>query len=261
MRADYSAITEIAGSRLNAEQMDRFVHRYAAAAVLTAGPTLEVACGAAIGLGGLRALGRKVIGLDYTLTVLGCGQRHYRGRLPLICGDSQQLPAATGAFHTVLCLEAIYYFPDPAAFLAEARRVLALHGRLLVGTSNPDWPHFVPGALARHYPSAPELAQWLQAAGFAAVRLYGAAPVHHAGQRHALAFRLRRLLLRSPLRPLLAPLAERVKHVVYGELAPLPAELPLHELRQAMPTLALHPLPVDQPDRVHRVLYALGKAD
>lgn len=256
---DYTGVTELAGSRLNAEQMERFVHRYAVAAALTTGRTLEVACGAAIGLGALEASGRPVLGLDYTPTVLKEAQAHYRDRLPLLCADSQTLPAAAAAFDAVLCLEAIYYFPNPMAFLAEARRVLAAGGSLLVGSSNPEWPHFVPGDLTRHYPTAPELADWLRAAGFAEVRMYGAVAVHQASKRHALVSRLRRLLLGSRLRPLINPLMERLKPLAYGRLALLPAELPLHTLRSAIAALHLEPLPLDAPDRVHRVLYALGR--
>jgi ubiquinone/menaquinone biosynthesis C-methylase UbiE len=260
MPTDYTAVTELGGSRLNSEQMVRFAHRYAAAATLTAGRTLEVACGAAIGLGALAASGRPVVGLDYTPTVLMGAQAHYQGRLPLLCADSQRLPVASAAFNAVLCLEAVYYFPDPAAFLAEARRVLAPGGRLLVGSSNPDWPYFVPGLLARSYPTAPELAGWLQAAGFAPVQLYGAVAAHRATARHAAVSQLRQRLLRSPVRPLVAPFAERLKRIVYGQLLPLPDEMPLPMLRHTVATLELEQLPINQPDRVHRVIYALGEA-
>jgi SAM-dependent methyltransferase len=259
MRTDYTEVTELPGSRLNAEQMGRFVHRYAVCTALTTGRTLEVACGPAIGLGALQGLGREVIGLCYTPAVLYGANAHYGGRLPLLCGDGQQLPVAAQSVDAVLCLEAVYYFADPAAFLAEARRVLAPGGRLLVGSSNPDWLHFVPGALTCHYPTAPELASWLQAAGFGTVRLYGALALDETTTRHAAALRLRRLLLGSPLRPLIAPLAERLKRAVYGKLEPLPAELEASDLRHAAAVLHLESLPTDQLDRTHRVIYALAE--
>lgn len=260
MPTDYTAVTELPGSRLNAEQMERFVHRYAVSALLTTGRTLEIACGPAIGLGALEASGRPVAGLCYTQAVLQGAQAHYRGRLPLLCGDGQQLPIAPCSFDAVLCLEAIYYFADPAAFLAEARRVLLPGGRLLVGSSNPDWLHFVPGVLTRHYPTTSELAGWLQSAGFQDVQLYGAIPLDGATARQAAALRLRRLLLRSRLRRWIAPLAERLKRLLYGELARLPAELDAGVLHAAAATLHLEKLTLDHPDRVHRVLYALGEA-
>lgn len=301
MHTDYSAITEQAGSRLNAEQMERFLQRYAAAAVLTQGRTLEVACGAAIGLGALHAAGRAVVGLDYTPAVLHAAQGHYGGALPLLCADGEQLPLASAGspwgqnggpdrgfdrgpdrgFDAVVCLEAIYYMPDPQAFLAEAWRVLRPGGRLLVGSSNPDWPQFVPGELALRYPTAPELAEWLAGAGFCCVQVYGGFPLDAEPPRLAAALWLRRLLLASPLRPLVAPLAGHLKRLVYGELAPLPAELPYATLREAAAAVAadaaasaaeaaagdaeaaarhaLALLPPGRADRVHRVIYAVGE--
>jgi SAM-dependent methyltransferase len=259
MPTDFTAITEVAGSRLNAEQMVRFIHRYTAAAVLTSGRTLEVACGAAIGLGALQAAGRPVTGLDYTPAVLHGAQAHYRGRLPLLCADGQRLPVADAAFDAVICLEAIYYLPDPAALLAEARRVLAPGGRLLISSSNPDWPYFATGALARRYPSVPELAGSLHAAGFQLVQVYGAVAAHRATARHLAASRLRRRLLHSPLRPFITPLAERLKRLIYGKLLPLPDELPLPVLRRAVATLELEQLPADQPDQIHRAIYVVGE--
>jgi hypothetical protein len=118
MGMDYTEITERPGSRLNAEQMARFVHRYATSYALVQGRVLEVACGAAIGLGGLQA-------------------------------------------------------------------------------------------------------------------------------------RLRRVAV---------PLAAKLKGLVYGQLEPLPSELAVDVLQQAVATLALQPLPNHQPDTVHRVLYARGRA-
>jgi SAM-dependent methyltransferase len=239
--------------------MERFVQRYAACAALASGRTLEVGCGAAIGLGALQATGRAVAGLDYTPAVLYDAQTYYRGRLPLLCADGEQLPLASASFDAVVCLEAIYYMPAPQAFLSEAWRVLRPGGRLLIGSSNPDWPQFVPGDLAQRYPTLPELAAWLHDAGFQAVQVYGGFPLDEETPRLAVALWLRRLLLRTPLRPLIAPVAGRLKRLFYGELAPLPAELPAAALHEAAALLELAPLPVGHADRVHRVIYALGE--
>jgi ubiquinone/menaquinone biosynthesis C-methylase UbiE len=260
MRLDYMEITELPGNNLSAEQMARFAHRYAVCAALARGRILEVACGPAIGLGALQAAGNTVTGLCYTPSVIYQAQVHYQDRFPLMAGDAQQLPVKAAGFDTVLCLEAIYYFQKPAAFLAEARRVLAPGGLLLVAGANPDWPHFVPGNLSRHYPTAPELATWLQATGFDAVQLFGAFALNAAGARHATAVRLRQLLLQSKLRQAIGPVEEQLRRLAYGQLEALPRELPVDVLHQAVATLDLNPLSVDQPDRMHRVLYALGHA-
>jgi SAM-dependent methyltransferase len=259
MTVDYAAITERSGSHLNAEQMARFVHRYAVCAAHARGRILEVACGAAIGLGALQARGLDVTGLCYTRVVLQEAQAYYRGRLPLLSGDAQDLPLAARSYDTLLCLEAIYYFPDRRAFLAEARRVLTPGGLLLIGWSNPDWQHFVPGPYAAQYPRAPELVAELQAAGFEGIQLLGAFPLHAADSRHAAAMRLRRLLLRPQVARLIRPAAAPLKRIAYGRLHALPAELPVQALEDAVAALHLQPLRPHAPDTTHRVLYTLAR--
>ena len=54
--------------------------------------------------------------------------------------------------------------------LPMCRRLLAAGGRLLLSTSNPDWPYFAPGALSVSYPSATELLDLLRQAGFEQVQ-------------------------------------------------------------------------------------------
>jgi hypothetical protein len=142
--------------------------------------------------------------------------------------------------------------------------VLAPGGLLLIGWSNPDWPHFVPGSLSHRYPSAPELMAALAGAGFGARELFGACPVHAAPARHAAVMRARRLLLRTHLHGVIQPLADQIKRLVYGRLHTLPAELPhgvLAEMAQRIAQGYEHSsLPIGARDTVHRVLYALGRS-
>ena len=160
---DFTSITEMPGSYLNAEQMMRITQRYHLAAALAQGKdVLEVACGAGIGLGVLQEAARSLAGCDYTLPVLTMAQAHYTQRVPLLCADAQALPFAAASFDLVLAFEAIYYLKQPQCFLREANRLLRKDGTLLIGTSNPDWPHFAAGQMSVHYPTLPELAALLQ---------------------------------------------------------------------------------------------------
>jgi ubiquinone/menaquinone biosynthesis C-methylase UbiE len=251
---DYTAIAELPGAPLNAEQFTRFAHRYRLGAQWArTRRVLEVACGAGSGLGYLARHARSIIGLDYSAPVLQRARGHYGAAMPLVRGDARALPFGDAAFDLVLCFEAIYYLGDYRAFLAESARVLAPGGDLLLCQSNPDWPDFVPGDLSAHYPSATELAAGLSQAGFRTVELSGILPTQTG--RSAL-YRLRRLALRSGLFPQRGPLARLLKRVAYGRLIPLPAALTPSAVEAAASAVALTSLALDQPDYIHRVLYA-----
>lgn len=258
---DFTAITELPGSHLNRLQMARIHQRYAFGSSLAQGKrVLEVSCGAGVGFGLLERAATLVVGCDLTYGVLATAQHHYGRRIPLAGADAQSLPFADGAFDLLLSFEAIYYLPRPEAFFHEARRVLAPAGVLLIGTSNPDWPHFVPGKLSVRYPGVPLLAALLQLAGFQRLHFYGSLPTPTGvSSRQAAVAAVRRQLLRLPLFSTDTPATRFLKRVVYGQLAPLPPELPAGRA-QATVEQGLIPISSSQPDRVHRVLFVVAQA-
>ena len=259
MSRDFTAITETPGTLLSPDQRTRKAQRYRRAAALAAdGHVLEVSCGAGCGLGYLARHARAVVGLDYTATVLSLARSHYGSRIPLVQGDAQQLPFPTASFDLVFCFEAIYYLPDQARFLSESRRVLTAGGRLLICQSNPDWPDFVPGPLTTHYPPVPTLTQAIAEAGFHDIVCHASLPVTRGRRRWA--SRLRRYALRSGLVERLGPLVHLLKAVSYGDLVSLPAELDPGTVAAWTDGATLTPIPADQPDRVHRVVYAQAHA-
>jgi len=92
-------------------------------------PILDAGCGTGLNL---RHLPPGSVGLDINprnLEIL-------RERLPnhtLVEGDVEALPFEDGSFGTVLCTEVLEHIPDPAAALAEYRRVLK-PGGVLIGS-------------------------------------------------------------------------------------------------------------------------------
>ena len=69
MTGDYTHLTEIAGSKITGEQLQRMYNRYAFAAELSTGKdVLEVACGVGQGLGLLGCSAKSVVAGDYTWT-------------------------------------------------------------------------------------------------------------------------------------------------------------------------------------------------
>jgi SAM-dependent methyltransferase len=256
---DFTSITELPGSLLTGEQWARIDQRYRLAAGLAQEKVaLEVGCGAGIGLGRVAGVAAQLVACDVTYGVLDVAQRHYAARQPLVTADAGRLPFATGHFDLVFSFETVYYLPQPAHFLRETRRVLKPGGQLLLGTSNPDWPHFVPGPQSVTYPNAAELMELLTQAGFAAVALWGGfpAPVAPSWKARSVA------VLRQQVRGIAFlhgdnAIARSFKRLVYGRLHPLPAELPA--TAASAPNHEGSSIFAGQRDYRHRVLYALAR--
>lgn len=262
---DFTPITELPGTLLTIEQFGRISQRYHLAMTHAANRrVLEVACGAGMGLRALSTVAQSVVGLDYTMSVLQIAQAQREHEpvqhiAPLLGGDAQHLPFADASFDLLLNFEAIYYLAKSQAFLKEAHRVLSTAGCLLLCTSNPDWPHFVPGPMTTRYPTIVELYEWLDASGFRQISCHGAFPFVGATPLKRLISPLRKFILQSGLIAPESPMGLRLKRLAYGPLIPLPAALDPTELATTAATVPLRPLVPDQPDHTHRVLYLLAQ--
>lgn len=257
--SDFLSITETPGALLNREQLGRMVLRYSLAAEMAAGRrVLEVSCGAGIGLGLLLGAAQSLTACDYSTSALALAQEAVGAQVALAAADAQRLPYIADAFDLILSFEAIYYLPQPAAFLQECHRLLRKGGQLLLSTSNPNWPYFAPGALSVHYPSAPELRRLLYDAGFEKASLYGSLPVDLALSRLGAArANMRRFALRAGILRRNNALTRALKRLSYGELTPLPSLLPA-ALRVDAPFDQLAPIQADRADFRHRVLFVIA---
>lgn len=152
----------------------------------------------------------RVTGLDLTPAMLAVARRRAARagvgrRVALVEGRADALPFPDGAFDAVTCAFGFRNFPDPKAALAEAARVLAPGGALLVleffrpgsrlcGWATSAWLRLVAplaarGAradyaylrisIARMCP-AQTFAAWARAAGFSATRAAFFLPACHA---------------------------------------------------------------------------------
>ncbi|MCC9077639.1 methyltransferase domain-containing protein [Litorilinea aerophila] len=259
---DYLSITEVPGAPVNREQLGRMVLRYSLAAALADGrPTLEVGCGAGIGLGLLLDRAAPLVACDGSFGAVSLARQSLGHAVPLAQADAHYLPYREDTFDFIFSFEMIYYLARPIQFLGECHRLLTRGGQILVGTSNPDWPFFVPGQLSVHYPTAPELVSWLRAAGFESIHLYGSLPVDQMGRRFhtVLVAWLRRHLLRLGILAQDNRLTRLLKRLSYGHLTPLPRQLS-RTMGVAAPFRELTAIDPGQRDRRHRVLFVLGRA-
>ena len=111
--------------RNRARVVRNLVKRYATPNALI----LDAGCGTGLNL---RHLPKGSVGIDINPRNVELLQH----RLPdhvVVEGDVEDLPFADGSFGTVLCTEVIEHIPEPAAALAEYRRVLE-PGGVLIGS-------------------------------------------------------------------------------------------------------------------------------
>lgn len=155
---------------------------------------LDVGCGTGIvARTAARRMGEgRVVGLDLNEGMLETAGRASADLRPAIdwkLGDATDLPFPDASFDVVLCQQAIQFFTDPVAALAEMRRVLVTGGRAGVSVlrSIEHSPIYVPlaEALERHAGpaagtmmrspfaawDADELRRMARTAGFGEVRI------------------------------------------------------------------------------------------
>lgn len=94
---------------------------------------LDVACGGGHTALALARRGARVTACDLTPKMLDAARGFLEARgvdATYVIAEAGHLPFADGEFAVVTCRIAAHHFPDPAAFFAEAARVLAPGGRL-----------------------------------------------------------------------------------------------------------------------------------
>jgi SAM-dependent methyltransferase len=138
-----------AGARARAVYGAEEIHDFARRAILdalalTAGDRLlEIGCGGGLLLRDARATGAHVVGLDHSEDMVRLAAEH----AVVVHASADALPFADDTFTAVAMSVVFLFLPDPAAVLAECRRVLEPGGRLAVYTTGPE---------LRGTPAAPE---------------------------------------------------------------------------------------------------------
>ncbi len=251
MFTEFSEVTELAGSEISLEQLQRMAHRYGWAALHCQGKdVVEVACGCGQGLGILGGVSRSLEAGDYSDRILAIARAHYGNRIRLAQLDAQSLPYADASKDVIILFEAIYYVPDPTRFVRECRRVLRPGGSVLVATANKDLWDFNPSPLSQRYYGASELTGLFQDGGFD-VQVYGYMPVGEVSWRQRLLRPAKRLAIRLGIMPKTLAGKRLLKRFVFGRMVPMPAELPVAGDEVERPTL----LAPNALDRLHKVLY------
>lgn len=255
--SDYTTVTELPGSKVTREQIERVYHRYYFASGFGEGKdVLEVACGAGLGLGMLAQSARLVIGGDIDEKIMAFPQKHYQDRknIEIKCLDAQKLLFSDNSFDVVILFEAIYYLSDPRQFVHEASRVLRKNGTLLIATANRDWADFNPSPFSTRYFSVPELSLLLKEK-FQKLEIYGAFPVLADTLKSRIISLIKRIAVALHLMPKTMKGKEIYKRIIFGQLVILPPEIKM-EMAQYTPPV---PISSEEPEKLHMVIYAVAK--
>lgn len=103
---------------------------------------LEVGCGGGVFLRRLLKSGCRAIAIDHSADMIANSAKLNalpiaKGRLELHQADAATLPVADGMVDKAYCLNAFFFFPQPAESLMEMARALKPEGRLALITSPP----------------------------------------------------------------------------------------------------------------------------
>jgi arsenite methyltransferase len=97
----------------------------------------------------LAATSREVFGAELSPAMLARARRRFvrevrRGRLRLYLASAERLPLPDSAVDKAVSVNSVYFWPDPAAALAELARVVKAGGRLVLCFEPPEelrkWP-------------------------------------------------------------------------------------------------------------------------
>lgn len=120
---------------------------------------LDIGCGAGVAAEALARHGFTVLGLDAAGEAIEAARTHAGGQdLPLTyrIGTAEDLLDEGARFPVITALEVIEHVPDPAAFLATVRDLLAPGGQLFLSTLNRTPQSYAAAKIAAEY-----LLRWL----------------------------------------------------------------------------------------------------
>ena len=200
--------------------------RYALAAANAPGrDVLEVGAGAGLALGWYAKQGKRVVGTDFTPSLVREARATYGARVDLAANDAQAVPFRDESFDLVVFFEALYYLPNAARFFREARRVLRPDGRILLCTANKHRPGFVKSPYSHTYLDGDELRSALAAEGFTDIKIQAGFPATPPDLKQRII--LAGFSAADQLRLIPRTLEGRAKfkRLLYGDLATLPREL------------------------------------
>ena len=254
MSVGYLSVTELSGSYVSQEQIDRICNCYYWAGKYCQNKdVLEVACGTGQGLEYLLKIAKSLNAGDYSEKILKIAQAHYGNRIALRQFDAQNMPYKDNSIDVIILFEAIYYLPSVEKFISECRRVLRDRGKVLIATANKDLYDFNPSLYSYKYYGVVELKELFTKQGFT-VEFYGNTSVDILSSRQKLFRPIKRWAVKFGLVPKTLEGKRIIKKLIFGRLVKMPSEIKENMVPFVEPTK----LSSSQPDKKHKVIYCVA---
>jgi ubiquinone/menaquinone biosynthesis C-methylase UbiE len=253
--AHFADVTEMAGQKISAEQLERTCNRYYwARPFVENGDVLEAGCGAGQGLGYLAQHARSIVAGDISAEVMRRAHETYGETIALRVFDATSIPWPDNSFDALLLFEAIYYLPNVDAFFEEASRVLRPGGHLLIVTANKDLYDFNPSPFSVQYYGVKELADLCHRHGFES-SFWGFVDLSKVSLRQRFLRPIKSMAARLGLIPKTMGGKELLKKLFFGTMVDMPASILDARVEYVEPTA----IPGGRPDTRHKVIYCAAR--
>lgn len=225
IKKNFLEVTEISGSKISYEQLNRMEHRYTWASNFCNNKNvLEVACGSGQGLGILLMAAKSVTAGDITEELVENASKYYKNRANISVIDAEHLPCGNNEVDILIIFEAIYYLNSVERFIEECLRVLRPGGKVLVATANPDLFDFNPSPHSVGYYGVKDLNALFTEKSFEC-QFFGYLSTKKISIKQKILRPIKKVLVTFNLVPKTMTGKKILKRLIFGKLIEMPQEL------------------------------------
>tara|TARA_B100000886_G_scaffold190530_1_gene131117 strand:+ start:15566 stop:16342 length:777 start_codon:yes stop_codon:yes gene_type:complete len=255
MKTNYYDVTEMAGTKVSKEQVERMCRRYYwAKKYCIDKDVLEVACGSGQGLGYLQKFSKSIEGGDYSNKILKTPIKYYGDRISIKQFDAHKLPFEDKSKDVIIIFESIYYLKSFQTFINECKRVLRKEGIILISTANKDLYDFNPSPYTYNYYGVIELQQIFKRNNFV-TKFFGDVSTKNISFRQKFLRPVKKIAVKLNIVPRSMIGKKILKKLVFGNLVNLPYEIEENMVKYNLPSI----ISSKKTDREFKVIFCEAK--